>query len=87
MIDIEDVKNYMKIDYDTDNALIASLIKTAVSYLDGAGVVPDCDDERYKLAVMSMTLNLYENRPIIPDKNSFTNNLIIQLKAEGDGIL
>lgn len=57
------LKNYMRIDGDADDALIAELYSAAVEYLTAAGVYRTADNAaRYDLAVNSLTLYDYDHR-------------------------
>ena len=79
---LEEIKNYMRIDDDTDDSLINSLIESANIYLLNAGV-QNFENDLYKLAVKMLVLHWYENREVIGEarKLSFSlDNIITQLK-------
>lgn len=57
------LKNYMRVDGDADDALIAELYSASIEYLTAAGVYRTADNSaRYDLAVNSLTLYDYDHR-------------------------
>ena len=62
-VTLEDVKSYLRITYDDDDALLETLISAADEYLKGA-VHENFDSSlsRAKLLTMLVVSDLYENR-------------------------
>lgn len=57
------VKQYMRVEDDTDDAIIAACYGSAMLYLQNAGVTqPDLEPELFNLAVWSLTLYYYDRR-------------------------
>lgn len=88
-IDLAAVKSYCRIDWDTEDELLATLVLAAKDYLDGAGVPePEADNPMYALAVKAMVLDLYDHRgqtesvslSAIPGMA----NIIVQLKLRAE---
>lgn len=88
-IDLAAVKSYCRIDGDTEDELLLTLMEAAKDYLDGAGVPePEADNPMYALAVKAMVLELYDHRgqtesaqlSAIPGMS----NLIVQLKLRAE---
>ena len=88
-IDLASVKSYCRIDWDTEDKLLATLVLAAKDYLDGAGVPePEADNPMYALAVKAMVLDLYDHRgqtesvslSAIPGMA----NIIVQLKLRAE---
>jgi uncharacterized phage protein (predicted DNA packaging) len=64
-ITITDVKNFLHVDYSTDDALITGLMSAADSYLKGAiGATYDNADERAKTLSLIVISDLYDNRGV-----------------------
>lgn len=62
-MDIEEIKHYMRVDGNDDDAFIASLIEAAKLYITNAtGVTVDKANPLHKLAVSILCLHWYENR-------------------------
>lgn len=88
-IDLDDVKNYCRIDGTEEDALILSFIDAAKGYLDGAGVPePEADDPRYLLCVKAMVLEFYDHRgmteSVTPSAIPGLQNMVNQLKLEAE---
>ena len=81
-------KLYMRIDGDSDDAVISALYEAAVLYLQNAGVEePESDPALYNLAVWSLTLHYYDHRDAVGTEASFPTGLrpiINQLKLMGE---
>lgn len=89
MVNVQDVKNYLGIDYSDDmvEANISRMIKTADSYLKGSigENYPDDDPRAVELALLIIA-DLYDNREMT-DKVSgnvrrFVNDASLQLRLE-----
>lgn len=88
-IDLDDVKTYCRIDGNGEDELLLSLIDTAKSYLDGAGVPePEADNPRYLLCVKAMVLEFYDHRgmteSVTPSAIPGMSNMVVQLKLEAE---
>ena len=81
---LDEVKNFLKLDHDTDDQLVEMLTMAAVGYLKNAGVTQDTDNEAlYKLAVMLHVSIHYENRSECSKAGSLTsafNSIVTQLQ-------
>lgn len=78
-------KAYMRVDDDTDDAVIESLMEAAAEYLglDLSGSL----DARQNLALWSLTLHYYDHRDSVGTETPFPIGLrpvINQLKADRD---
>ncbi len=88
-IDLDGVKSYCRIDGEVEDELLLSLIDTAKSYLDGAGIPePEADNPRYLLCVKAMVLEFYDHRgmteSVTPSAIPGLQNMVIQLKLEAE---
>lgn len=70
MININLVKQYLKVDYDDDDEIIKMLITTAESYAEGATGRLDFNEPRMKLLVLTLVKDWYDNRYFVGDKVS-----------------
>lgn len=61
---IQEIKDYLRVDGDTENNLIQGLQLAAEQYLNNTGVNKDYTNELYKLAVMLLVSHWYENRDV-----------------------
>jgi uncharacterized phage protein (predicted DNA packaging) len=84
---VPEVKNYLRIDGAEDEAFLSSLINVAQEDLAASGIT-NTNSERYKLAVMIMVANHYEERrpeavgTIVAKLSYSLERIILQLKAE-----
>lgn len=67
MVTLQEVKQYMQIETDADDALIARIQQSAVQYLANAGIQDTAavgmeSDALYALAVCALCLYWYDNR-------------------------
>lgn len=70
-----ELKDYLRIDGDDENASLSLFLQSAISFLENAGVkkptdpfgkVDDVDiHSQYRLAIMMLTTHWYENRLVI----------------------
>ena len=90
IISLNEVKNYMRVDFDDDNELIEQLIDTAqklcmeIIRTDDISVFQS-DNSSYKIAVLYSVAYLYENREK-PDYNLLKltlRALLANYRAEG----
>lgn len=86
-MDLNTVKNFLRVDFDDDDELIKLLIDVAEEYITAA--VGECDymSARVKLLAMVIITDLYENREMSTDKVSVKaqytiRSIINQLQAE-----
>lgn len=61
-MELSELKNYLRIDHDLDDALIGTLQDVAEKYIYGAIEVTATDDERFDYAVTLLVSSWYENR-------------------------
>ena len=69
MLTIEQVKKYLRIDFEDDNDFIVSLISASKSYLDNA-IGNFKESELTKLAQLLLIEHWYENRTLIGKVNN-----------------
>lgn len=87
MVTLEEVKNYLHVDFDDDNEILQSLIAAADEYLRGA-VNPNYDtmSERAKMLSLIVISDLYDNRGISDKASGNVRKLVedfsLQLKLE-----
>lgn len=84
-VTLEEVKQYLRIDGSEDDNFLTSLITAADEYLFDAGVRSTISF-RYKLAVMLLVSEWYENRTIrgvSSDVSYSVNSIILQLREVG----
>lgn len=87
---IEEVKDYLGIDFDdtVSNRNIARFIDVAESYLKGAiSNLPEDDDERVKQLALFVIEDLYDRGSYSVKENStiekMKNDFMMQLQCEG----
>lgn len=87
MVTLEEVKNYLHVDFDDDDEILQSLIAAADEYLRGA-VNPNYDimSERAKMLSLIVISDLYDNRGISDKASGNVRKLVedfsLQLKLE-----
>lgn len=67
-MELSELKNYLRIDHDLDDALIGTLQDVAEKYIYGAIEVTATDDERFDYAVTLLVSHWYENRIATSEK-------------------
>ena len=87
MLTLQNVKSYLKIDFDDDDELLNSLIKTADEYLKSAiSIKYNSDTERAKLLSLIVIQDLYDNRGLTEKVSGNVRKLVsdftLQLKLE-----
>lgn len=88
-LSIEEIKLYTKIDNTEEDDLLKLFRSEAEEYLTEAGITKDYSKTRYKLVVLMMIADNYENREIkVEGKQIVVNDkiskLILQLQL-GEG--
>lgn len=79
----EELKSFLRVDFDEDDKLIDSLIITSEGYLKNAGCIVDYDNNLFLLAVKMLTSHWYENREVVgtDEKMAYSlSSIIMQLK-------
>jgi len=87
VLTLQNVKSYLKIDFDDDDELLKSLIKTADEYLKSAiSIKYNSDTERAKLLSLIVIQDLYDNRGLTEKVSGNVRKLVsdftLQLKLE-----
>lgn len=90
-MNLNDLKLFLKIDYDEEDDLIQGLQLSAEEYLTNAGINKDYSKELYKLAIKILVSHWYENRLVENVGKNTTkiafglDTILIQLKySQGD---
>lgn len=72
---LEEAKLYMRVDDDTDDALITSLLAAAQQYVERkTGKIYKPEDELWNLCIKQLVIHWYENREV--QATSTRNNLV-----------
>lgn len=82
-MDLQEIKEYLRIDGDEEDNLLAGLQLAAEKYLENAGIAPNYDNELYKLAVKLLVCHWYETREPIGNAGELAfslRHIIAQLK-------
>lgn len=69
-MNLDELKNFLRVDHDLDDSLLSILQETAENYILGAIDAEAKDvinDTRFKLAVTLLVANWYENRNAVSD--------------------
>lgn len=88
VLDLADLKTYLRIDGSEDDVILALMVDAGKEYLTDAGV-PEQESARYKLALMLYCAMHYENRDPTTKVDRFNvsfESIIQQLKASGGEI-
>lgn len=91
-MDISTVKNYLRVDHDDDDDLIALMMDVAEEYITNAVGSCDLTKSRVKLVYLAAVQDLYDNRVLISSSSqgyavtaNFTHmiqSLVAQLSVE-----
>lgn len=83
-MELQRVKDYLRVDYDDDDMLIAGFIAAAKEYLSNAGVPERPDSELYNIVILMLVALFYENREADKDIKIPTviMNFIVQLSCK-----
>jgi len=74
---LAEVKNYLRVDFDDDDALIASLMSVADEYLKASvGDLYDNTSERAKTLSLIVISDLYDNRGLSDKASSNVRRLV-----------
>lgn len=82
-MDLREIKDFLRIDFDEDDDYILSLKSAAESYLKNAGIVVSYSNSLYILAIKLLVSHWYENREVIGNDKKMAYslcNIITQLK-------
>lgn len=61
-VSLETVKNYLRVDFPDDDALIGIMMETAKQYIrDGVGAFEE-ENPRHNMILLAVVAHLYENR-------------------------
>lgn len=88
-LDLDSVKAYCKIDFDTGDDLVSEFMAAAQEYLEGAGVLASVPPKPlYSLAVKAMVLEMYDHRGMTAAQAAAAipgmRNTITQLKLTAE---
>lgn len=85
---LDDVKGYLRIDFEDEDELITLLIESAKSYiLNATGIVFDELNQLHKLCLMILVTHWYENREAVgkTEKLSFSlSSILTQIEYKAD---
>lgn len=84
---LEEVKNYVRVDFDNDDILIQTLMDAADAFLKGSiSINYDKEDERAKMLSLLIISDLYDNRGITDKVSGNIRKLVedmsLQMKLE-----
>lgn len=90
-MELDEIKGYVRVDGEADNKLLEMLQLEAEEYLLGAGITKNYTKNKYKLAILLLVADSYENRQIKGDSklanvNDRLSRLILQLQME-EGVI
>lgn len=84
---LEDVKNYLRVDFDDDDTLLTGLMSAADEYLkSGVGANYNNESERAKTLSLIVIADLYDNRGISERASANVRKLVddfaLQMRLE-----
>jgi uncharacterized phage protein (predicted DNA packaging) len=87
MLTLQEVKDYLRVDFNEDDALISSLMTAADEYLKSSvGVEYDNTSERAKTLSLIVISDLYDNRGLSDKASANVRRLVedfsLQLRLE-----
>nr|DAD95064.1 MAG TPA: head tail connector [Siphoviridae sp. ctVqj4] len=85
-MDLNDIKTYLYIDTDDEDALISSLKLSAEKYLKNAGIAVDYENQLYCTAIKMLVANWYDVRDSINGKDTMSimfKSIVSQLVLSG----
>lgn len=82
-VDLQEIKNYLRISHDLDDSFLTSLEMFSSSFIEEqTGVTYNEGDEVYKMAIMQVISHFYDKRESVSDKSSvivpFTMDCLIK---------
>lgn len=89
IVSLDEVKNWLRIDFNDDDALLSTLISAAETYLKNAtGIEYDTENHLAKLFCMTLIAEWYENREMVGKATDqvrpIINSILMQLSYGGD---
>ncbi len=82
--ELEEIKNYLRMDFDDDDILLNTIILAGKEYIKNAIGYIDMDKPSFKILLYTICADLYERRSYLIDKaiqtNKIINSLILQLQ-------
>lgn len=84
-LEINEIKKYLRIEYDDEDEIINILKESAIEYLIRAGCKLNTSDKLSFLAISMLVSHWYDNRGVIGDDKLLPMGLrtiILQLKGE-----
>lgn len=86
--ELEEIKHYLRIDFDDDDTLLNTIILASKEYIKNAIGYIDMDKSSFKVLLFTICADLYERRSYLIDKaiqtNKMINSLILQLQFAGE---
>jgi uncharacterized phage protein (predicted DNA packaging) len=77
IVSLDEVKNWLRIDFSEDDALLTTLVSAAEEYLKNAtGITYDSKNHLAKLFCMTLIADWYENREMIGKATDQTRPII-----------
>lgn len=65
-MELQEIKEFLRVDFDEDDKLIATLKLTAEAYIKNSGSkISNYDNALYKLAILLLIGHWFENREVI----------------------
>ena len=90
LVTLEEMKNYLRVDYEEDDKLIQNLLSTSKQLVMDVGRMSEEDfsvnEDTVRTAMLFALGYLYENRSN-PDYNKLTLNLRSILFAQREGVI
>lgn len=89
-LDLQDVKEWLRVDHDEDDSIIESIIKSSIQYLENAtGKNFDESNELAKQFCLFLISDWYENRQYMGEKvgekvRFIIQSILAQLKYGGE---
>lgn len=87
-MNLEELKSFLRIDYDDDDTILNLIIEAARLWVKGAVGKCDEEDARVRLLLMGICQELYQNRTYTIAGNTedkiryFNRAILLQLEAE-----
>ncbi len=86
--ELEEIKNYLRIDFDDDDSLLNTIILAGKEYIKNAIGYINTDKPSFRVLLYTICADLYERRSYLIDKaiqtNKVINSLILQLQLAGE---